>query len=141
MSYLISKKIGEKLIQKIINASDPYSGSLIIFTGRVRKDRVRGKYVREIEYEAYKDMAEKEIRKIEEEAKKKFKVKKVFIKHRTGKVKVGEIAFFVGVLSAHRKEGFSAIQFIVDNFKRKVPVWKKEVLSNGSTRWKEEKNV
>ncbi len=81
-------------------------------------------------------MAEKEIDKIIKKAKRKFKVREIIVKHRTGRVKLGEIAFFVAVLSAHRKEGFSAIQFIIDEIKKKVPIWKKEILSNEKYRWK-----
>lgn len=141
MKYLTGRKIKEDSVYRIFSTRDYGSGAMIVFTGRVRRDKVKGTYVKEIIYEAYKEMAEKEIEKIVELARKKFKVRKIFVKHRTGRVKVGEIAFLVAVLAAHRKEGFSAVQFIIDEVKAKVPIWKKEIMDDGSERWKEEKNV
>ncbi len=142
MKYLTNRKITKKFIEKILNKKDEKAGSFIIFTGKVRKDAVvnpgtRGKtYVREIIYEAYNKMAEKEIESIVKFAENKFKVREIIVKHRIGRVKVGEIAFLVAVFSEHRKEGFSAIQFIINKIKKKVPIWKKEILSNGKARWK-----
>ncbi|MEO0253939.1 MAG: molybdenum cofactor biosynthesis protein MoaE [candidate division WOR-3 bacterium] len=143
MKYLTRKKITVKLINEIVKKnSDKSIGSLIIFTGKVRKDLVDGKnFVKEIYYESYKKMSEKEIDEIIKSAKEKFKVKKIIVKHRLGRVKLGEIAFLVIVFSSHRKEGFSAIQFVIDEIKNKVPIWKKEILSNNKERWKEEKYV
>ncbi|MEM2707965.1 MAG: molybdenum cofactor biosynthesis protein MoaE [candidate division WOR-3 bacterium] len=143
MKYLTRKKITVKLINEIVKKnSDKSIGSLIIFTGKVRKDSVDGKnFVKEIYYESYKKMSEKEIDEIIKSAKEKFKVKKIIVKHRLGRVKLGEIAFLVIVFSSHRKEGFSAIQFVIDEIKNKVPIWKKEILSNNKERWKEEKYV
>lgn len=143
MKYLTRKKITVKLINEIVKKnSDKSIGSLIIFTGKVRKDLVDKKnFVKEIYYESYKKMSEKEIDEIIKSAKEKFKVKKIIVKHRLGRVKLGEIAFLVIVFSSHRKEGFSAIQFVIDEIKNKVPIWKKEILSNNKERWKEEKYV
>ncbi len=141
MKYLTNKKITRKFIYEILNKKDDKSGSFIIFTGKVRKDKIDKNFVKEIIYESYEKMAEKEIDKIIKKAKKKFRVREIIVKHRIGKVKLGEIAFFVAVFSAHRKEGFSAIQFIIDEIKKKVPIWKKEILSNEKYRWKEEENV
>ncbi|MEO0280343.1 MAG: molybdenum cofactor biosynthesis protein MoaE [candidate division WOR-3 bacterium] len=143
MKYLTRKKITVKLINEIVKKnSDKSIGSLIIFTGKVRKDLVDEKnFVKEIYYESYKKMSEKEIDEIIKSAKEKFKVKKIIVKHRLGRVKLGEIAFLVIVFSSHRKEGFSAIQFVIDEIKNKVPIWKKEILSNNKERWKEEKYV
>jgi molybdopterin synthase catalytic subunit len=102
----------------------------------VRSDEIKkGVFVSKIFYDAYEPMAEKEIAKIEKEAKEKFPIDSVLIKHRVGYVDVGEISFVVIVSSPHREEGFKAIQFIIDEVKRKAPIWKKEILSNGETVW------
>ncbi len=136
MRYLTDKKITKKFIYKVLNEKDEKSGSFIIFTGKVRKDFLSKEYVKEIIYESYGEMAEKEIDEIIKKAKRKFKVKEIIVRHRVGKVKLSEIAFFVAVFSEHRKEGFSAIQFLIDEIKEKVPIWKKEILSDGKYRWK-----
>ncbi len=136
MKYLTDKKITGKFVYEVLNRRDEKSGSFIVFEGRVRKDTLSKRCVKEIIYEAYEDMAEKEIDMIIKKARKKFGVREIFVKHRVGRVKVGEIAFFVLVLSAHRRERFSAIQFVINEIKKKVPIWKKEVLSDGKYRWK-----
>ncbi len=143
MRYLTYKKISDKLIKETVKKnSDKNTGSLIIFKGLVRKDFIDKKvFVKEIFYESYKKMAEKKIEEIVEDAMKKFDVKEIIVKHRIGRVKPGEVAFLVIVLSSHRKEGFLAIQFVIDEIKSKVPIWKKEILSNNKYRWKEEKYV
>lgn len=137
MKYIVDGEIDVRSIMDTLTDGSTDSGSLIVFEGRVRADEVDGEFVEKIFYESYIGMAEKEIEKIESEVIKKFGVKKVVIKHRIGEVKVGEIALFVAVLSTHRMEGFEAIQYAINEVKRRVPIWKKEILSNGKTRWRE----
>lgn len=122
---------------KDFHVSSPISGAFITFEGRVRADRVGDKYVERIIYECYVPMAEREIEKIKQEAYEKFGIDFVIVKHRIGEVYVGDVALFVAVLSKHRKEGFQAIQYIIDEVKKRVPIWKKEILSDGSSRWRE----
>jgi molybdopterin synthase catalytic subunit len=136
MKYIVDGEIDVKFIMDTLADGSPDSGSLIMFEGRVRADEVDGSFVEKIFYESYISMAEKEIEKIEDEVIKKFGVKKVVIKHRIGEVKVGEVALFVAVLSAHRTEGFEAIQYAINEVKKRVPIWKREILSNGKTRWR-----
>jgi len=136
MRHIVDGEIDVKFIMDTLADGSPDSGSLIVFEGRVRADEVGGNFVEKIFYESYISMAEKEIEKIEDEVIKKFGVKKVVIKHRIGEVKVGEVALFVAVLSAHRTEGFEAIQYAINEVKKRVPIWKREILSNGKTRWR-----
>ena len=137
---IIFEKIDDTFILNVLRNSYSDCGSYIIFEGKVRADEVDGEKVEKIIYESYIEMAEKELERIKSEAIEKFKVKEIIIKHRVGEVKVGEVALFVAVISGHRKEGFSAIQYIINEIKTKVPIWKKEILSNGKTRWVEESN-
>jgi len=137
--YITKKKIGSSIINEVLSKADEKQGACIVFFGIVRADEINGKKVKEIFYDCYVEMAEKEIRKIEDEAKEKFGIKEAVIKHRIGKVKVNDVSLFVGVVSPHRKEGFSAIQYIIDEIKERVPIWKKEILEGGKEwRWKEE---
>jgi molybdopterin synthase catalytic subunit len=138
--YIVRGKIEDILENDVLNVVDKNCGSFIIFEGRVRADEVDDSEVEKIIYESYIEMAEREIAKIESVAIEKFSVKKVIIKHRVGEVKVGEIALLVAVLSEHRKEGFEAIQYVIDEIKRRVPIWKKEILKNGKQRWVEGEN-
>ncbi len=140
MKYLTSEKIDIGVLEDWLKTLEPDTGSVVSFTGHVRADRMGNKSVTEIHYEGYPEMADKVIDEILDEALSKFGITDVLIRHRIGSVKVGEIAFLVSVRSKHRKEGFKAIQYIVDSFKKRVPIWKKEVFVDGSTRWKEEKH-
>lgn len=133
--YVIFEKIDKNFISRIFQEDFFDCGSLIIFEGRVRADKIGDAVVEKIIYDSYIDMTEKEFEKIEKEAIEKFKVKKVMIKHRIGEVKVGDIALLVAVFSGHRKGGFSAIQYVIDEIKKRVPIWKKEILSDGKARW------
>lgn len=137
LRYLTYKSIELIDVCKNLSDFDGKNGSLITFSGIVRSDEVNGAFVKKIIYEAYIPLAEKRMQRIEEKALEKFSVKKIYIKHRIGEVLVGEVALFVAVFSAHREVGFLSIQFIIDEIKRRVPIWKKEVLSNGVERWVE----
>ena len=135
--FITKWKIGKESVNSVLRRADELSGACLIFIGRVRADKIDGKKVKEIYYDCYDDMAEEECKKIKEEAERKFGVREVLIKHRVGRVKVGEIALFVGVISSHRKEGFSALQYVVENVKKRVPIWKKEIFQGGGERWRE----
>ena len=105
--------------------------------GQVRADEIDGKTVAAIEYSAYDGMAEKMIAEIREEAFTKFELRCLHIYHSVGTVKVGEMSLLVMVSSAHRKPVFPSLEWIVEQVKERVPVWKKEVFEDESERWKE----
>jgi molybdopterin synthase catalytic subunit len=110
----------DSLIRNLKNSN---AGSIIVFLGEPRRSIEDGPIV-SIEYSAYEEMALKELKKIESEALKRDGVIDVIIIHKIGNVSLKEISFFVGVTSSHRKEGFQACSFIVDEVKKKVPIWK-----------------
>ena len=111
-------------------------GANSIFLGRVRADSVDGKTVVAIEYSAYEEMILSVIEAIKDDLFIKFPdLVCLHIWHSTGLVKAGEISLLVIVSSGHRKESFQAIEECVDQIKEKLPVWKKEHFSDGSSRW------
>ena len=110
--------------------ADPSAGGISIFVGAVR-DLTKGKEVIRLEFEAYEAMAKKEMRKIAQIAIDKFKVKHIAIHHRSGILQIGEIPVIIAVSSAHRKEAFLACEFCIDELKRTVPIWKKEIFKDG----------
>jgi len=139
-SYLTKRKISNNFIKEVSSLKYRNCGSTLTFMGRIRKDvssNVPKRFIKEIEYTAYENMAENEIDKIVNFAKEKYKVNHIFIKHRIGNVSVGEIAFFVVVCSPHRKEGIQAISHIIEEVKSKVPIWKKEIYEDGSVNWQD----
>ncbi len=99
-------------------------GGVVIFYGIVR-DREDGQRIAALEYTAYRQMAEHQFRKLIEEAKRRWPVKRVRVVHRLGVIKVGEASLLVRVEAAHRGEAFAAAQFIMDELKQKVPIWKR----------------
>ncbi len=101
---------------------DPSCGALVVFLGRVR-DTEKGRRIRAIRYEAYAAMAERELRKIREEARRKFGAR-ALVRHRLGPVPVQEASLLVACAAPHRKEAFAAARFVVEKIKRDVPVWK-----------------
>lgn len=106
-------------------------GGICLFVGTVR-NRNKNEDVTHLEFEAYKEMAVKEMYKIAEECHLKFKTKKVAIHHRTGAVSITEKAVIIAVSTIHRKNAFLACEYAIDRLKESVPIWKKEYLENGS---------
>ena len=97
-------------------------GAVVTFSGTIRKME-KGRPIASIAYQAYSSMAEKEISRIVGQAK-EFWAVKAEVKHRLGKVAVGESSLMVACSAVHRREAFEACRFIVDKIKREVPIWK-----------------
>jgi molybdopterin synthase catalytic subunit len=127
---------GEKIDDaKVLDfVSDISAGSVLLFNGTVR-DNDDGKPVEYLYYEAYEEMAVKEIKKLISAAFNKYNILKVCVIHRTGKMDAGEISISIGVSSPHREDSYIASKFLIDNIKKTVPVWKKEMFEEGG-RWK-----
>ncbi len=127
---------GEKIDDaKVLDfVSDISAGSVLLFNGTVR-DNDDGKPVEYLYYEAYEEMAVKEIKKLISAAFNKYNILKVCVIHRTGKMDAGEISISIGVSSPHREDSYIASKFLIDNIKETVPVWKKEMFEEGG-RWK-----
>lgn len=111
-------------------ASHSEAGAVNVFVGTVRANTQAKKVIR-LDYEAYEPMAVSEIHKICEVAKQRWPIKKIAVSHRVGSLTVGEMAVVVAVSTPHRKESFEACQFIIDNLKQTVPIWKKEIFEGG----------
>jgi len=112
--------------------SYPSVGGIVVFEGVVR-DNARGKQVRYLEYDAYEEMAMEQIRTIIAEAQQRWGVERVAVAHRFGRLKIGEASIIIVVASPHRSEAFDACRYIIDTLKRTVPIWKKEVTTDGET--------
>ncbi|MFL5693486.1 MAG: molybdenum cofactor biosynthesis protein MoaE [Ktedonobacteraceae bacterium] len=115
------------LIAAVSHAS---AGGIAIFEGVVR-DHARGKQIRYLEYDAYPEMAEQQIRVIVDEAQKRWGVEHVAVAHRFGRLEIGEASVIIVVATPHRAEAFEACRYIIDTLKTTVPIWKKEVATNG----------
>ena len=111
-------------------------GAHQIFLGQVRADEVAGKKVAAIDYTAYEEMANAKMHEIRETTFSKFNLTCMHIYHSLGTVKAGEICLFVFVSSPRRKECFKAIEFVVEEIKKEVAIFGKEIFEDESHQWK-----
>lgn len=106
------------------------AGGLVTFTGVVR-DRSRGHDVERLEYEAYREMAEKVMRELCEEIEAELPGVALAVEHRVGVLGVGDIAVVIAAAAPHRAEAFTACRAMIDRLKERVPIWKKEITPDG----------
>jgi molybdopterin synthase catalytic subunit len=107
------------------------SGCVVAYVGLIR-DHSHGKPVLSVEYQDSKGKAEMILQEVASEARRNWQVENIAISHRTGKLVVGEINLVVAVASAHRREGFDACQYIINQFKERLPTKKTETYQDGS---------
>lgn len=112
------------------------AGAVAVFLGQVRNDAIDGKTVSGIEYSAYDAMIDPVVTEIHEELFHDFS-DLIFVKilHSNGLVKCGEVSLLVVVSSGHRKQAFAALEQCVERIKANLPVWKKELFTDGTSRW------
>ncbi len=109
----------------------PGAGGIVTFQGVVR-DNARGKRIHHLEYDAYPEMAEQQMRAIAAEIARRWATDRVAIVHRIGRLAVGECSVVVAVACPHRAEAFDACRYAIDTLKATVPIWKKEVAEDGA---------
>ena len=114
----------------------PEAGAVAQFLGTVRNHN-DGAAVAGLAYEAYREMAEAQIRKITDAARARWGVLGTHTVHRIGALDIGDVAVCVTVSSAHRDDAFAACRFIIDEVKQSAPIWKNEMLTDGAERWVE----
>ena len=104
---------------------------MVTYIGLIR-NYSQGKAVLSVEYDDSERNAENVLEEISREARQRWQVENIAISHRVGKLKVGEINLVVAVASAHRSEGFAACQYVIDQFKERLPTKKIETYQDGS---------
>ena len=113
---------------------DPAGGALAMFEGTVRNQN-QGRAVTRLEYEGAETMAQKEFARIEADVREQFDFLRVLCVHRVGSLQPGESAVWVGVTAIHRSAAFAACQYVLDEVKKRLPVWKKEHYAEGDSGW------
>lgn len=113
-------------------------GAVVTFSGLVR-DFTDGS-LQALELEHYPGMTERSLERIVEQARERWELGNIVVRHRIGRMEPGDEIVFVGVVSAHRREAFEAAQFLMDYLKRDAPFWKKEI-AGGQERWVEQKET
>jgi molybdopterin synthase catalytic subunit len=113
---------------------DNASGAVVLFVGTTR-EFTAGRQTSSLEYECYPEMAEKKLAELLDNASQRWPLIQATIVHRLGHLEPGEASVAVAVSTAHRREAFEAAQWIMDQLKEIVPIWKKENWSDGSSQW------
>jgi len=131
MSFLSMEPIA--LEPMIGTVTSPERGGVAVFLGVVRREHA-GRGVTALEYSAYHAMAERECRAVVDDAEGRWPVA-VALRHRVGHLAVGDVAVAVVAAGGHRDEAFAACRFVIDEVKRRVPIWKKEMYEDGSVGW------
>jgi molybdopterin synthase catalytic subunit len=118
----------QTVLSKIKRAED---GAAVVFEGVVRNN-TRGRQTLYLDYEAYEEMALKQMEELVSQAIERFKVRDAAIVHRLGRLEIGETSVLIVVASAHREAAYEASRWLIDTLKRQVPIWKKEHFVDGA---------
>ena len=128
-AFIVREKIdAEGVLQAL---KHPEDGAVVVFDGIVRNN-TRGRRTLYLQYEAYEEMALRQMEGLAQQAINDFKVRDIAITHRLGRLEIGETSVLIGVASAHRAAAFEACRWIIDTLKKTVPIWKKEYFEDGA---------
>jgi molybdopterin synthase catalytic subunit len=111
-------------------------GAVVLFLGMVR-DHADGRPVSGMTYEAYEEMATPVLREIALEAAQRIGSDRVAVVHRVGDLDIGEVSVAIAASSPHRAEAFDAARYVIEEIKKRLPVWKKEHYTDGAQEWVE----
>jgi molybdopterin synthase catalytic subunit len=131
-SALVSSPLD--LARLVAEVSDPANGASILFVGTVR-DVNDGRAVTGIDYSAYVSMAERELAAILDEAATRFGTPHLVVEHRLGTLAVGDASIAIAVAHPRRGAAYDASRFIIEEIKRRVPIWKREHYTDGTREW------
>ena len=112
------------------------NGGTVVFLGTVRRSAEDGD-IEAIEYSAYREMAEPELGRIVGEALARWPGARIVLQHRLGVVPTGEASLVIAASAPHRADAYAASRFVIEETKRRAPIWKKERFASGATRWVE----
>lgn len=121
----------EKAIQSV---SDPAHGAIDTFIGTVRNTH-EGKSVTGITYDVHETLAKKICQEICREGSRNWPGTRYYVSHYQGDLEVGGISIIIAVSSAHRAESFAACRYVIEEIKKRAPIWKKEHYVNGMSDW------
>ena len=118
----------QQVMNEIKRAED---GAVSVFDGIVR-DHSRNRKTLYLDYEAYEEMALKQMEELAKSALENYKIRDVRIVHRLGRLEIGESSVFIAVAAAHRAPAMDACRWLIDTLKKTVPIWKKEFFEDGA---------
>jgi len=133
-SAVVTEPIDPAAVLAKVGADE--DGASLLFLGVVR-DHAEGRAVRGMRYDAYEQMAESVLAEIAGEAAERLGTDRVAVVHRTGELGVGEVSVAIAVSSPHRAEAYEASRYVIEEIKKRLPVWKKERYTDGDAAWVE----
>ena len=131
-SSLVSRPIDAASLIAEVSGDD--RGAVSLFVGTVR-DTNDGRPVDGIDYASYVDMAEGELARIVDEARERFGVAALVVEHRIGKLGLGEASVGIAAAHAHRGPALDSVRYVIDEIKKRVPIWKLEHYTDGTRNW------
>jgi len=117
--------------QIVAAAKSGEDGAVVVFDGIVR-NHTRGRRTLHLDYEAYEEMALRQMRELGLKARERFAIRQVTMLHRLGRLEIGETSVLIVVASGHRSAAFEACRWLIDTLKQTVPIWKKETFADGA---------
>ena len=127
--------VAEHLVESCALIGPPGHGAAVTFLGIVRADASGGRTVEALCYEAYEEMAEREIDGLVVAATVRWPGTAVRVQHRLGDIPVGQISVAIVAAAAHRPAAYAASRFLIEGIKRLVPIWKREQYDDGTSHW------
>jgi molybdopterin synthase catalytic subunit len=132
VTYLTREQIVSDVL--LADVQGPERGGTCLFLGTVRDGPDEGG-VTGIEYSAYEEMAEAEIARMLGETRERWPDVRVAVRHRLGLIPVTEASIGIAAAAPHRDEAFAACRYVIEEIKKRLPVWKKEIRVDGTTTW------
>ncbi len=132
MTYLTRTPLS--IDQLVADVSSPARGGTCVFLGTVRNGPEETG-VKGIEYSAYEEMVEAEFGRLVADAAKRWPDARIAVQHRLGTIPAGEASIGIAAAAPHRAQAFEACRFVIEEVKRRIPVWKKELRLDGSEIW------
>lgn len=129
---ILEETLPSEKVHEFLYASQ--GGGVCVFAGTTRLE-TEGVLTKELWYEAHNTMALKEMQSIADRASKQWPLLRIVMLHRVGTVSVGEASVVVGTATSHRGPSFEATRFLIDELKKSVQIWKKDVSPEGKTHW------
>jgi molybdopterin synthase catalytic subunit len=126
---LVREPIDMASLTRHIRAGE--DGAIVTFDGFVR-NQSHNRPTLYLDYEAYESMALSKMREIGAQLHEKYRIHRVAMVHRLGRLEIGETSVFIAISAAHRAAAFDACRFAIDTLKRTVPIWKKEYFEDGA---------
>ena len=118
----------------LAGVTSPAAGAVVLFLGTTR-EMTNGRRTESLDYECYPEMARAKLAELEREARRRWPIVECCIVHRVGHVPLGEASVAIAVSTPHRRDAFAAGQWLIDELKQVVPIWKEENWADGTSEW------